>query len=230
MKTPDDNLATCSESSSKLAPSIFDEKRNVIAGVIGLVLVAVALIGVYTLFIYIYMSELSVAKVKAIEEPSPHLAELAAVRSPPLVELATSEPPRLEDTEALLPGPVSPTASGGVVEKEATPAPSVLAPTVAAETTLSDRSVSNHPPVKEAKFYLELGIASYRDGDIPAAIADFDLAIELDPNLEEAYADRGVAWYRMGSVNRAFADVAQAIRIMISRQTSAPPLAQGRLH
>jgi tetratricopeptide (TPR) repeat protein len=79
-------------------------------------------------------------------------------------------------------------------------------------------------PLKDAKFYLERGIALYRNGDLPAAIADFDLAIQLDPNLEDAYINQGIAWYRMGSFDRAFADVAQAIRIENSYQIATPPL------
>jgi len=68
-------------------------------------------------------------------------------------------------------------------------------------------------PLSDAKFYLELGIASYRDGDLPAAIADFDLAIQFDPSLPDAYINQGIVWYRVGSFNRAFDDIAQAVRI-----------------
>ena len=83
------------------------------------------------------------------------------------------------------------------------------------ETVSSDGTTSN--PLKNAKFYLERGIVSYRDGDLPAAIADFDLAIQLDPNFEDAYIDQGIAWYHMGSFDRAFDDIARAVRIEKSR-------------
>ena len=94
------------------------------------------------------------------------------------------------------------------------PVPGIVAPTATtniAETIPSDGSGSS--PSKDAKFYLERGIASYRDGDLPVAIADFDLAIEGDPNLKDAYIDQGIAWYRMSNFHRAFDVIAQAARI-----------------
>jgi len=84
-------------------------------------------------------------------------------------------------------------------------------PTGKPAETIPSEVASNS--VEDAKFYLEMGIASYRDGDLAAAIADFDLAIELNPNLKDAYINQGVAWYRVGSFNRAFDDIAQAARI-----------------
>jgi tetratricopeptide (TPR) repeat protein len=71
-------------------------------------------------------------------------------------------------------------------------------------------------PLKDAKFYFERGIASYRDGDLPVAIVDFDLAVEVDPNLRDAYIDQGIAWYLMGNFNRALDVIAQAARIKSS--------------
>jgi tetratricopeptide (TPR) repeat protein len=59
------------------------------------------------------------------------------------------------------------------------------------------------------------------------AIADFDLAIRLDPNLEDVYIDRGIVLYRLHQSDRAFADVAQAIRIENSHQNT-PPLPRAR--
>ena len=106
------------------------------------------------------------------------------------------------------------TASSSVAVEDAASAPSTVLPAptgTAAETFPSEGLASSS--WKDAKFYLEMGIASYRDGDLPAAIADFDLAIELEPNLEDAYINQGVAWYRVGSFNRAFDDIAQAVRI-----------------
>jgi len=78
--------------------------------------------------------------------------------------------------------------------------------------------------LNDAKSYLELGMASYRDGDLPRAVADFDLAIQLDPNLEDAYINQGIAWYRMGRFDHAFADVARAIRLEKSYRIATPPL------
>ena len=67
--------------------------------------------------------------------------------------------------------------------------------------------------VNDAKDYRERGILAYRNGDIYLALADFDLAINLNPHFSDAYIDRGVVFYRMGDFKRAFADIAQAKRI-----------------
>ena len=94
------------------------------------------------------------------------------------------------------------------------PAPSVVAPTVTgsvAETISFDGLAFN--PLKNAKFYFERGIASYRDGDLPVAIVDFDLAIKFEPNLKDAYIDQAIALYRVGNFRRAFDIIAQAVRI-----------------
>lgn len=69
------------------------------------------------------------------------------------------------------------------------------------------------PVVKDARYYLERGDAAYRSGDFPLALTDFDLAINLDPNLSDAYVNRAIVFRRMGDVKRAFADVSQARRI-----------------
>ena len=69
------------------------------------------------------------------------------------------------------------------------------------------------PVVKDARYYLERGDAAYRNGDFPLALTDFDLAINLDPNLSDAYVNRAIVFRRMGDLKRAFADVSQARRI-----------------
>ena len=110
----------------------------------------------------------------------------------------------------------APAPSSGVVavEENAGLAPTVVAPTVTgnvAKTISFDEVASNS--LKDANLYFERGIASYRDGDPVLAIADFDLAIEFDPNLRDAYIDQGIAWYRMGNLHRAFDVVSRAVRI-----------------
>jgi Flp pilus assembly protein TadD len=67
--------------------------------------------------------------------------------------------------------------------------------------------------VNDARNYRERGILAYRNGDMYLALADFDLAIDLNPHFSDAYIDRAVVFYRMGDFNRAFADIAQAKRI-----------------
>ncbi len=96
------------------------------------------------------------------------------------------------------------------------------------ENTASAPATANVPRardfgVNDARDYRERGILAYRNGDIYLALADFDLAIELDPHFSDAYIDRGVALYRMGDFNRAFADIATAKRIDDLNRSQSPP-------
>jgi hypothetical protein len=74
-------------------------------------------------------------------------------------------------------------------------------------------AISKDGAPRDAKFFRERGILAYRTGDFDRAIADFDLAIKLDPNFEAAYVDRGTVFYRLGQRDRAIADIAEAKRI-----------------
>ncbi len=69
----------------------------------------------------------------------------------------------------------------------------------------------------------------YHSGDIDLAIADFNLAIRLDPDFKNAYIDRGIAFYHMRKFHRAFADIARAIRVDNSRRNGSPPLSKASL-
>jgi hypothetical protein len=121
----------------------------------------------------------------------------------------------------------TPAAEGGAAAKDAAPAPTaVTRPPTDHASTASDEPPPS-APVKDAQFYRQQGIASYRKGDLPMAIADFDLAIRLDPNLEDVYIDRGIVLYRLHQSERAFADVAQAMRIEHSHRNE-PPLPRAR--
>ena len=45
------------------------------------------------------------------------------------------------------------------------------------------------------------------------AIADYDEAIRLDPQMPEAYRDRGLLYAGKGNLNRAIADYDEALRL-----------------
>jgi tetratricopeptide (TPR) repeat protein len=115
-----------------------------------------------------------------------------------------------------------------------------LEPTLPAVVTLQPEigtqpSTSVGPPLDitllDARAYREHGIVAYRNGDLDAAIADFDQAIQLDPKFSAAYIDRGIVFYRLRKFDQAFADIARAKRIDKtshgkSASPSAPPATQ----
>jgi tetratricopeptide (TPR) repeat protein len=99
------------------------------------------------------------------------------------------------------------------------PPPAASLPTVVTLQTEIGASprTSVGPPLDitqlDARTYREHGIIAYRNGDLDAAIADFDQAIQLDPKSSSAYIDRGIVFYRLRKFDRAFADIARAKRI-----------------
>ena len=107
------------------------------------------------------------------------------------------------------------------------PPPGADAPSKDAASTASIPETM--PDTGDPKFYRERGIAAYRSGDLFLALADFDLAISLDPGASESYINRAIVYHRMGDLKRAFADVAHAKRIddasrrKASRATASAP-------
>jgi tetratricopeptide (TPR) repeat protein len=60
------------------------------------------------------------------------------------------------------------------------------------------------------------GIAWHDAGDFDRAIADFDRAIQLNPEHADAFYNRGVAWSAKGDAERAVADYSAAIALQPS--------------
>jgi tetratricopeptide (TPR) repeat protein len=106
----------------------------------------------------------------------------------------------------------------------------VLSAVAAAANTDSAQAMANAGPAPDltahdAKSYRERGIVAYLGGDLYRALADFDVAIQIDPAFADAYVDRGIVFYRIHEFDRAFADIAQAKRIKNSSRTKTLPLA-----
>ena len=76
---------------------------------------------------------------------------------------------------------------------------------------------------RDVTYYRERGMRAYRNGDLYLALANFDLAIDLNPGLPESYLDRGIVFHRLGDLKRAFSDVAKAKRIEAVRPKQSPP-------
>jgi lipoprotein NlpI len=51
------------------------------------------------------------------------------------------------------------------------------------------------------------------DGDVDAAIADFDEALKIDPSASDVYLDRALAWESRNELAKAVADLGDAIRV-----------------
>jgi tetratricopeptide (TPR) repeat protein len=100
-------------------------------------------------------------------------------------------------------------APGEVIEPRAT----AYAMTSGDARVIADRELALAPQSKDASFYRERGNASYRSGDFPRAIVNFDEAIRLAPNDAQAYNIRANAWDEMGMFERALADYDEAIRL-----------------
>src|SRR5712672_2089493 len=188
-----------------LAVALRDRRRKfVIAGSI----FSSVLIGGYLLFGYV--STASLVAAQAIEVSAREPAPAAAAISTRLSDTIGRARPSDERDDIGTPNkPENPEAA-----KE-TAAPDAATPV---ENAGSAPATGNVPAagdlgVNDARKYRELGILAYRNGDIYLALADFDLAIDLNPHFSDAYVDRGVVFYRMGDFNRAFADIAQAKRI-----------------
>ena len=64
-----------------------------------------------------------------------------------------------------------------------------------------------------AEYSNKQGVDDYNRGDLKAALADFDLAIELDPQLAKAYYIRGLVHYDLGDLVVALADFDLAIEL-----------------
>lgn len=98
-------------------------------------------------------------------------------------------------------------------DTEAPAKPDGVAPAARTGTAPASASPAHDVETKDAKYYLERGILAYRSGDLYVALANFDLAIDRDPNLSESYINRGIVFHRLGDLKRAFSDVAKAQRI-----------------
>jgi len=67
--------------------------------------------------------------------------------------------------------------------------------------------------VQVAQAHLKRGEALSDTRDYTAAIAAYSSAIQLNPDLAEAYNDRGFAHYLNGNAERAIADFTRAIEL-----------------
>jgi tetratricopeptide (TPR) repeat protein len=63
--------------------------------------------------------------------------------------------------------------------------------------------------------YLRIATKAYLDGDFDRAIAEFSIAIKVDPTRTEIYIRRGKAFAQKGQYNLAIADFDRAIKLNV---------------
>jgi tetratricopeptide (TPR) repeat protein len=61
--------------------------------------------------------------------------------------------------------------------------------------------------------YLRIANHAYLSGDFDRAIAEYSIAIKVDPTRTESYVKRGLAWSQKGDYTRAIADYDRALKL-----------------
>ena len=60
--------------------------------------------------------------------------------------------------------------------------------------------------VNPVKKHFNQGVVNHNSGDCEQAIADYDKAVELDPDYASAYYNRGMSYADSGDLEQAIAD------------------------
>jgi tetratricopeptide (TPR) repeat protein/serine/threonine protein kinase len=81
-------------------------------------------------------------------------------------------------------------------------------PPISAPTTTIDP-----PPQEQPATYCMRGNYHYNQGKLDQALADFNLAIQLDPKYAAAYYNRGNVYSKQGKLDQALADFNKAIEL-----------------
>jgi tetratricopeptide (TPR) repeat protein len=149
----------------------------------------------------------SIAEATEASRPEPMQASTATEISDPLGR--TGQHDQLAAVDAGV------TSEAKLPDAEAPAMPHNLA--AAANTGIAS-AVPAAPPARDVatrdvNYYRERGMSAYRAGDLIIALANFDLAIDMDPGLPDSYINRGIVFRRMGDMKRALSDVAEAKRI-----------------
>jgi tetratricopeptide (TPR) repeat protein len=188
----------------------FAEPRYRLPGVISSMVIASVSIGAFLLFQRVLTNSVVAEQVQ--EMP----ARVSALTAP---ASALTAPTPSSDTVGLVgehttrdKSPVlsEPEAPGAIKETAASVALATADTSVIPATPVTPVS---EPKVKDAKYYRERGSLAYRSGDLPLALVDFDMAINLDPDFPDTYVDRAIVFRRMGDMKRAMADIAKAKHI-----------------
>jgi curved DNA-binding protein CbpA len=181
--------------------NIRSEFRRLAPDAVLATVIALISIGTFLLVEKVSTMRLAPARVQAISTQASALA--AAMPAQPSATVG-----RAAERERLDRVPVMNASATAAAAKEM-PAPVATATADKADVSAPASDVV----VKDARYYRDRGDLAYRSGDLPLALVDFDLAINLDPSSAEAYINRAIVFRRMGDMKHALADVAEAKRI-----------------
>ena len=178
-------------------PRMFTGFRGLLPHAISAVVIAFVSIGAFVLIENVSRTRIASTQVRGISVPPAALA--AAMPTEPSGTVGRASEHNKPDDIPVTNEPEVPDA----VKVAAAPVVVAAAGDTGAIPATSDVGV------KDAGYYRERGGLAYRSGDLPLALVDFDMAINLDPNFSDAYIDRAIVFRRLGDLKRAFADVAR---------------------
>ena len=87
---------------------------------------------------------------------------------------------------------------------------------VADTVEFTNAGFNPEPNVQNARTYRDRGLAKQKKGDLDGAMADFNQAIQLNPQYGLAYRNRGNAKRKKGDLDGAIADFNQAIKLGVT--------------
>jgi tetratricopeptide (TPR) repeat protein len=196
--------------------------RRLAADALTSAVVSVVLIGGY--FAYMSADRLPLASAQVVEIAKSEPAPTVPVKAAEIAD-APSQAEQHARPEAIEASNIAPDVTPRAADEPAKPDNSAVAATTEVAPASAYAPPAGDYGIRDVKFYRERGMRAYRDGDLYLALANFDLAIDLDPGLPESYIDRGIVFHRLGDLKRAFSDVAEAKRIEAVNRNKTPSVA-----
>ena len=197
--------------------------RRLAADALTSAVVSVVLIGGY--FAYMSADRLPLASAQVVEISKAEPAPTVTVKAAEIAD-APSQAEQPTKPEAIEASNTAPEVTPQATDEPAKPDNSTVAATTEVASADAYAPPAGDYGIRDVKFYRERGMRAYRDGDLYLALANFDLAIDLDPGLPESYIDRGIVFHRLGDLKRAFSDVAEAKRIEAVNRNKTPSVAR----
>jgi curved DNA-binding protein CbpA len=196
--------------------------RRLAADALTSAVVSIVLIGGY--FAYMSADRLPLASAQVVEISKGEPAQTVPVKAAEIAD-APSQAEHHAGPEAIEASNTAPDVTPQAADEPAKPDNSAVAATTEVAPASAYAPPAGDYGTRDVEFYRERGMRAYRNGDLYLALANFDLAIDLDPGLPESYIDRGIVFHRLGDLKRAFSDVAEAKRIEAVNRNKTPSVA-----